>query len=219
MGKNTLIYPSHFELIDELTDEQAGKLIKSIGKYEKGITTEFDDMLVKGIFISIKRDFDLQQQNYEKVCERNGKNGKKGGRPKKPTITEDNPQNPIGYLETHNNPKNLKDKDKDKDKDKEKGKEKLLAVYKSPDVIEIENTNVDYMIDETDVVITKPMLERIIDKFISIDSRFKLQSVMSEIDEDYGGFDNVLELYLPNDTSAQNNFKKKLQQYKNGIYA
>ena len=217
MGKNTLIYPSHFELINELTDEQAGKLIKSIGKYELGIATEFDDMLVKGIFISIKRDFDLQKQNYDKKCKTNRENGKGGGRPKKLTITEDNPQNPIGYFKTQPNPQNLKDKDKDKDKDIDK--EKALQVYNAPDIIEIENTNVDYMIDETDIELTRPMIERVIDKFISIDSRFKLQSVLSEIDEDYGGFDNVLELYLPNDTSAQMNYKKKLQQYKNGIYA
>jgi hypothetical protein len=63
------------------------------------------------------------------------------------------------------------------------------------------------------------MLERIIEKFIAVDSRFKLQSVMSEINEDYGGFDNLIEMYLPNDTSAQNNYKNKLKQYKNGIYA
>jgi hypothetical protein len=42
---------------------------------------------------------------------------------------------------------------------------------------------------------------------------------MSEIDEDYGGFDNLIEMYLPNDASAQMNWKKQLQQYKNGIYA
>ena len=42
---------------------------------------------------------------------------------------------------------------------------------------------------------------------------------MSEIDEDYGGFDNLIELAFPNDTSAQKNYKNQLQQYKNGIYA
>ena len=63
------------------------------------------------------------------------------------------------------------------------------------------------------------MLERVVDKFIAVNSRFKFQSVMREIDEDYGGFDNLIEMYLPNDTSAQNNYKKQLQQYKNGIYA
>lgn len=98
-------------------------------------------------------------------------------------------------------------------------KKKLATIYNAPDVPIIEDTDVDYMIDETDIEITQPMLDRIIDKFISIDSRFKLQSVMSEIDEDYGGFDNLIELYLPNDISAQNNYRNKLQQYKNGIYA
>jgi len=109
------------------------------------------------------------------------------------------------------------------EKEKEKGididKEKALQVYNAPDVPVIEDTNVDYMIDETDIELTRPMLERIMDKFLAIDGRFKLQSVMSEIDEDYGGFDNLIEMYLPNDTSAQINWKKQLQQYKNGIYA
>lgn len=109
------------------------------------------------------------------------------------------------------------------EKEKEKGididKEKALQVYNAPDIPVIEDTNVDYLIDETDIEITQPMLDRIIDKFIAIDSRFKLQSVMSEIDEDYGGFDNLIEMYLPNNTSAQNNYRNKLQQYKNGIYA
>jgi hypothetical protein len=109
----------------------------------------------------------------------------------------------------------------EKEKEKEKGidKDKLTAVYNAPDTTIIEDTNVDYMIDETDIELTRPMLERVMDKFLAIDSRFKLQSVMSEIDEDYGGFDNLIELYLPNDTSAQMKWKGQLQQYKNGIYA
>jgi hypothetical protein len=98
-------------------------------------------------------------------------------------------------------------------------KNKLTAVYNAPDIIEIENSNVDYMIDETDIELTMPMLERVMDKFLAIDGRFKFQSVMSEINEDYGGFDNLIELYLPNDISAQNKWKGQLQQYKNGIYA
>jgi hypothetical protein len=98
-------------------------------------------------------------------------------------------------------------------------KDKLAAKYYGPDVDIIEDTDVDYMIDETDIELTIPMLERIVDKFIAVDSRFKLMSVMSEINEDYGGFDNLLELYLPNDISAQQNYKNKLKQYNNGIYA
>jgi 3-oxoacyl-[acyl-carrier-protein] synthase-3 len=63
------------------------------------------------------------------------------------------------------------------------------------------------------------LLDRVVNKFIAVDNRFKLQSVMREIDEDYGGFDNVLELYLPNDTSAQKNYKNKLNEFNNGIFS
>lgn len=109
----------------------------------------------------------------------------------------------------------------EKEKEKEKGidKDKLTAVYNAPDTPVIEDTDVDYMIDETDIELTRPMLERVMDKFLAIDGRFKFQSVMSEINEDYGGFDNLIELYLPNDISAQMKWKGQLQQYKNGIYA
>jgi len=41
---------------------------------------------------------------------------------------------------------------------------------------------------------------------------------LREIDEDFGGFQNLIEMYLPNDTSAQKNYIKKLNQYKDGIY-
>lgn len=109
----------------------------------------------------------------------------------------------------------------EKEKEKEKGidKDKLLAVYTAESLPEIENTDIDYMIDESDYEITRPMLDRIIEKFIAVDNRFKFQSVMREIDEDYGGFQNVIELYLPNETSAHNNYLNKLKQYQNGIYA
>jgi hypothetical protein len=100
-------------------------------------------------------------------------------------------------------------------------KNKLLAVYTAEPLPEIENTEVDYFIDETEVKFSYEMLDRVINKFIKIDSRFKFQSVMREIDEDYGGFDNLLEMYFPNenDNSAKINYKNKLKQYKNGIYA
>ena len=121
---NIIIYKSHFELIKLLTNEQAGELFKSIGFYSEGITPEINDPMVKGIFMAISRDFDLQAENYEKKVKANRENGKKGGRPSKPKVTEDNPINPMGFLETQYNPQNLKDKDKDKDKDIEKDKDK-----------------------------------------------------------------------------------------------
>ena len=99
--------------MSNLTDEQAGKLIKAIGLFGLGEEPKLTDPLVLGIFLGIKHYFKVQSENYHKKVKTNQENGKLGGRPK-------NPQNPSGYLETHNNPQNLKDKDKDKDKDIEK---------------------------------------------------------------------------------------------------
>jgi hypothetical protein len=81
MAKNTIIYNSHFELMEVLSDEQAGKLIKAIGKFNSGNEVSINDPLVNGIFLAIKRDFILQTENYEKKVKANRENGSKGGRP------------------------------------------------------------------------------------------------------------------------------------------
>ena len=113
-----------------LTDEQAGMLIKLIGEYSNYLTQNnpnnpFDPQttqpLVLGIFMAIKRDFDIQNENYLKIVERNRLNSKKGGAKignqnarKQPNGNHSLPMEP---KTTQNNPNNLKDKDKDKDKD------------------------------------------------------------------------------------------------------
>lgn len=123
-----------------------------------------------------------------------------------------------------NNRKSKSDKNNDMNSLSKRYEEHMINTSKSYDKHmetgnenEYINANQDAAANE--IIITKPMLERIMDKFINIDSRFKFNSVMMEIDEDYGGFDNLIEMYLPNDISAQTNWKKQLQQYKNGIYA
>lgn len=125
-------------------------------------------------------------------------------------------QHPINTTQPE---KRVKSKEKIVESRELTDKNKLLAVYTAEPMPVIEDTNIDYMIDESDYEITKPMLDRVINKFIEVNNRFKLQSIMREIDEDYGGFDNVLELYLPNDTSAQTNYKNKLKEYNNGIFS
>ena len=114
--KHTIIYQSHFELMDILTDQQAGLLIKSIGLFQKDIEPDIKDPLVLGIFMAIKRDFTIQAENYEKKKEANRKNGKLGGRPS-------NPNNPLGLSITQRNPQNLKDRDIDKEKERDIDKE------------------------------------------------------------------------------------------------
>jgi len=118
---NRILYPSHFELFRQLSAEQVYQIINKIGDKDYSLS----DPICIGIWMSMERDFLVQEENYNKVVERNRTNGMTGGRPKK---TQQNPNNPMGFLETQEtqvNPENLKDKDKDKDKGRDKDKDKL----------------------------------------------------------------------------------------------
>lgn len=50
------------------------------------------------VFSCIKTSIDRMNEDYEASAERNRENGKKGGRPRKPTETQQNPNNPVGFL-------------------------------------------------------------------------------------------------------------------------
>ena len=119
-----------------------------------------------------------------------------------------------------NNRKSKSDKNEDMNNLSKRYEEHMINISKSYDK-HMETGNENEIANENinaTPVYTRNMLERIIDKFISVDSRFKLNSVMQEINEDYGGFENLLDMYLDNDTSAKQNYMNQLNQYNNGIF-
>lgn len=84
-----LIYLDYQEQFDLLTDEEAGRLIKAIIKYEKtGEIPRLDGML-KMAFSFIKTQLDRDREKYNQKCEKNRENAKRGGRPKKEEKQED----------------------------------------------------------------------------------------------------------------------------------
>ncbi len=101
MKDSFILYSKYKEVFENLTDEQAGQLIKGIFNY---IATEQSGLngLMTAVFTPIKQDLDRNNAAYEAVCERNRTNGSKGGRPKKKTQKT---QSVI--LKTQRNPKNL----------------------------------------------------------------------------------------------------------------
>ena len=111
MKKSFLIYIDNLNVLDDLTDEEAGKLFKAIKLYQLEKKIELKGLL-RAVFIPFKTIFDKNEEQYQNVCKRNRENGSKGGRPK----TQENPKNPVGFLETQENPKNL-DNDNDNDND------------------------------------------------------------------------------------------------------
>ena len=117
--KSFILYIDTLEVLNELTDEQAGQLFKTIHKYQLGEDTKMIG-LMNAVFINFKNNFRRDNEKYNNICDRNKVNGSKGGRPKK--ITQDNPNNPMGILGTQDNPNNL-DSDNDNDNDSDNTKE------------------------------------------------------------------------------------------------
>lgn len=90
--KAFLLYNDQKEIIDELDDEQAGKLFKAI--YEYNVNNK---IILKGalkiIFISFKTSFDRDSEKWEEISKKRSESGKKGMQVRwnsKQKITNDN---------------------------------------------------------------------------------------------------------------------------------
>lgn len=81
--ENLLIYGSIFDMLDELTNEEAGLLFKALNSFRKGEEVEFEDRYLKGIWKGILPNLNKLKENYDSKVKANQENGKKGGRPKK----------------------------------------------------------------------------------------------------------------------------------------
>ena len=86
--KGFVLYKDQKDVIDDLTDEEAGKLIKAIYEYETtGELPELDRMLqlvVKPFVSTLKRD----KVKYNEKCQKNKENAEK--RCKKESLTDIN---------------------------------------------------------------------------------------------------------------------------------
>lgn len=95
--KSFIFYMNWMKTFDNLTDDEAGRLIKHLLRYVNGIDLEPQDRLTQLISEPFKQIINSDLKKYENIIERNRINGKKGGRP-----SGKNPKKPSGLL---NNPK------------------------------------------------------------------------------------------------------------------
>lgn len=109
--KSFYLFNDTEKVFEMLTDEEAGKLIKHLFSYVNDKESKLNDRLLEVAFEPIRLQLERDKKRYESVCERNRENGLKGGRPRK----KRNPNNPVGLLETQNNPKEPKKADTDTD--------------------------------------------------------------------------------------------------------
>jgi len=115
MRKSFILHIDSLEILNELNDEQKGKLFEAIMQYHLGNNVELD-LLTKVAFAPFKNQFERDNDKYLKIVERNKTNGAKGGRPKKAKESKDNPKNPNGLSENPNKPKKA-DNDNDSKSD------------------------------------------------------------------------------------------------------
>lgn len=90
-------------ILDDLTDEQAGKLFKAIRAHQEGEIIELD-ALTKIAFNPFKNQFLRDNEKYEETVNRNKINGSKGGRPKSKPNPEE-PKEPSGFIGNPEEPK------------------------------------------------------------------------------------------------------------------
>lgn len=108
-----------------LPDEKAGQLIKAVFACHSGEPVDVDDPVLAAVYSMIEDVVVKNREAYEETCERNAKNGSKGGRPKnpeKPTETQSVSEKPSRFSE---NPEKANRKEK-------KGKEKNIKDNKLP---------------------------------------------------------------------------------------
>lgn len=96
MRKSFVLYTESLNVLDVLTDEQAGKLFRVIRDYAKDGTLP-DDPLMKVAFSNFRDYLDRDGKIYEERCRRGRENGKLGGRPPKEKKTD---KTDIGFSET-----------------------------------------------------------------------------------------------------------------------
>lgn len=109
------------ETIDLLTDAEAGRLFKAILRYAGGQENQAElPGQEKLVFGMLRAQIDRDRASYAEKSAANRENGKKGGRPRKPSGFLKNPEKANGFFENPekaNKSEKSQDKDKDKDKD------------------------------------------------------------------------------------------------------
>ena len=109
MKKSFLIHLDSLEILDELSDEQIGKLLKAFRSYHLGLEPKLDQIL-RIAFKPFQLQFDRDSEKYKETSERNSLNGSKGGRPKKQ-------KNPVAFSGLSENQSKAKKADNDSDSD------------------------------------------------------------------------------------------------------
>lgn len=108
------VFPDLSETVDLLSDAEAGRLLKSILHYANGEEDELPGQ-EKLVYAMLRKQIDRDAAEYERYSEKQRANGCKGGRPKKPRETQQNPKNPLVFEKTQKSQEEEKEKEKEEE--------------------------------------------------------------------------------------------------------
>jgi hypothetical protein len=77
--KSFVFYDSWGEVFEEMTDEEAGKMIKTMIIYHREKTVNNMPLTLRLAFALIKNQMDADREKYDDICEKRKQSGAKGG--------------------------------------------------------------------------------------------------------------------------------------------
>lgn len=129
MKDSFILYTEQKEVIDKLSDEQAGKLIKAIYKYVETEKMPELDKLLDIVIIPFKQNLDRNKEKYNKISGIRAKAGAKGGKQKKQKQTKEiNCNDNVNENVNENDNVNVNDNDKVSDSCVD-GLQKIIDFY------------------------------------------------------------------------------------------
>lgn len=135
-GNRAVIIDDQFvPMLRSLPKEQAGELFQAMLDYQCDEDVRIEDPSMMAIFSMLRESIDKHNEAYEKKRLAQIENGKKGGRPKKQSVSEESEKNPWVSVETQENPQKavrVMDKDIEKKNSPTESKKKSRAAFTPP---------------------------------------------------------------------------------------
>ena len=138
--KSFVLHVDSLDVLDELTNEQAGMLFKAMRSFHIDDETELDT-LTKIVFSPFKNQFNRDSLKYKTTCERRAAAGSMGGKQKVANASKSK-QKVANVAENDNVSKNVNVNDSDNKSDS-----KSVSVIKEKDLSPKVNANL-FLIDE-----------------------------------------------------------------------